>query len=77
MKQIYNRKTKVGKCEVSTVQYDESIGWQRDAETMIFDEEGRDVYMEGHGYDLNKEGLDREHKRIVQALRDKKLTLEK
>jgi len=77
MKNLYRKKTKVSDYKVSTVQFDRDIGLDRDAETMIFNNSGSglEVYMESHGHRATKEKLDKEHERIVEALKKGELEL--
>ena len=66
---------------VSTVAYDEEIGFGRCAETMVFkgDESGitdwSELYFESHGYITDKEGLKKRHEEIVREIREGEIEL--
>jgi len=67
---------------VSTIAYDEEIGFNRCAETMVFkgDENGitdwSELYFESHGYTTDEEELKKRHKEIVRVIREGEIELE-
>ena len=66
---------------VSTVAYDEEIGFGRCAETMVFkgDEGGitdwGELYFESHGYTTDEEELKKRHEEIVRKIRGGEIEL--
>lgn len=81
---LYDRKTHIPEkgVVVSTVGWDEEIGWKRTAETMVFpaDKDGNivswsEVYFESHGMYPSQAELDAAHERIVQGIRDGSIQL--
>jgi len=67
---------------VSTIAYDEEIGFGRCAETMVFkgDENGitdwSELFFVSHGYTTDEEELKKRHEEIVRRIREGEIVLE-
>lgn len=67
---------------VSTVGYEDMIGYNRTAETVVFPADGlgniircKELYMEPHGIHPTREELDQAHERIVCLIKEGKIEL--